>query len=758
MQHALGMAQAEAAALRRRVEELLKSNQELVKSNDLLSEQLRLAKQESDPPNVLTPPPSRAGKVNELRAIRKRPHERARNQHLSASALAELEVWTSAADISAEDPALVSSEAPPAKPKPKEQVKRIVAALSKKAPFDTFEEAQLNSIADAMTPLQAKAQAVLVTEGDQGQHCYLLDSGELCVKVKGVEKDRIRAGQIFGELALMYNVPRTATIEVVSDASLFVLDRLAFRRTIRLDTVTRRREIFFFLRTCKTFDALDDRAIYRVADVVVEQTFDEGAMIIKEGTECNDDPCMYFLKEGSVVVKQAIPEENRDSSGKTERLVGILKSGDYFGERALITQEPRSCSIEAVSPTICLRVDRDAFKCMLDPLHEEMKKAMPVDSSPTWLKKSGKGDGASLSAKDASQSVRQYSPAKTNIAILKPLGSGGFARVLLAKDSATRRLFAMKVIHKSKLLERKADTRTAQILSEKLALSTFSHPFITGLHAHYQDSKYLYLLIELALGGDLFGLMDRHGLMSEPMARFYVSSLALALEHLHLLEFVYRDLKPENVLLDSRGFVKLCDFGFAKKLTLDRTYSQCGTPDYVAPEMLNGQGVNHGCDWWALGVMIFEMIVGNPAFTDMSGDTMKTFSNILKGDLQFPRETTFSASCKALVAGMLSVNLASRLGYAYGGANSVLSHAWFEDVDWDRLVNCYIEPPWRPKLMSATDTSHFELEEGASNFGEDDELTPQDEKTWEHVWKAWGSSEGTEGATEATFALPTTAA
>ncbi len=253
--------------------------------------------------------------------------------------------------------------------------------------------------------------------------------------------------------------------------------------------------------------------------------------------------------------------------------------------------------------------------------------------------------------------------------------------------------------------------------------------------------------MELALGGDLFGLMDRHGLMDEPMARFYTSSLTLALQHLHLLEFVYRDLKPENVLLDFRGFVKLCDFGFAKKLTLDRTYSQCGTPDYVAPEMLNGQGVNQGCDWWALGVLLYEMISGFPAFTDKGGDNMKTFANILKGELEFPPESecSFSGPCKALIAGMLSVNLASRLGYIHGGAESVISHAWFEGVDWDRLVNCYVEPPWRPSLGSSTDTSHFELDDDASNFSEDQELTADEAKSWEHVWSAFGGNDD-EGA------------
>ncbi len=470
-------AETDPEKLRSRVEELLKSNQELLKSNELLSEQLLAAKQQALGTNGTdSPSPTRGrpGKVNEVRAMARARHQRPESGN---------DIWTSAADITlTEDEPTAGTAVAPPPPKSAEQVARIVAALSKKAPFDTLEDAQKKSVADAMAPMEAKAQAVLVTEGDDGRQCFLLDSGELRVKVKGVEKDRIRPGEIFGELALMYNVPRTATIEVVSDAALFVLDRPAFRRTLRQDAVRRRREIYFFLRSCKAFDALDDRAIYRVADVVVEKTFDEGASIIREGTDCDDDPCMYFVKEGSVVVKQAIPEEDREPSGKAERLIGILKSGEYFGERALITEEPRSCSIEAVSATVCLRIDRDAFKSMLDPLHAELRSKMPTDSSPTWLRKSKKGAGSSggtsfiRTANDrAAQAaalgldVRRYSPAKTNIAILKPLGSGGFARVLLAKDNATRRLFALKVIHKSKLLERKAEARTAQVTGTALS-------------------------------------------------------------------------------------------------------------------------------------------------------------------------------------------------------------------------------------------------------------------------------------------------
>lgn len=452
-------------------ETLRKMVDELRRANRQLSEQLQATTLPPSPTNTSPSPAGLrgTGKVNELRAV-------ARHRHGTRQE-SNNDIWTSAADLNMPEDEAAAPASEPAKAKSEEQTTRIVAALAKKAPFDTLEETQMRSVADAMSPFEAKADAVLVKEGDDGRQCFLLDSGELRVMVKGVEKDRIKPGEIFGELALMYNVPRTATIEAVSDAALYVLDRPAFRRTLRQDAVRRRREIYYFLRSCAAFETLDDRAIYRVADVVVERSFEEGASIIKEGTDCDDDPCMYFVKEGSVVVKQAIPEEERAAAGKEETIIRIMRSGEYFGERALILNEPRSCTVEAVGSTVCLRIDRDAFRSMLDPLHAELRSKMPKDSSPTWLRKSKMGGGSSggnsfiKSANEraasmavlAGKSIQRYAPLKDGIQLLKPLGSGGFARVLLAKDNATRRLFALKVIHKGKLLEKKAEARTTQV-------------------------------------------------------------------------------------------------------------------------------------------------------------------------------------------------------------------------------------------------------------------------------------------------------
>merc|ERR1711991_125270 len=186
--------------------------------------------------------------------------------------------------------------------------------------------------------------------------------------------------------------------------------------------------------------------------------------------------------------------------------------------------------------------------------------------------------------------------------MISTIGTGTFGRVYLARHTTTSKYYAMKVLKKVEVVRLK---QVEHITSEKNILSVISHPFIVNLFGAAQDTKNLYMLLEYVIGGEVFTHLRRAGRFPPDVSRFYGAEIVLALEYLHSLDIIYRDLKPENLLLDNNGHIKITDFGFAKKVE-DRTWTLCGTPEYLAPEIIQSKGHGKAVDWWALGILIYE--------------------------------------------------------------------------------------------------------------------------------------------------------
>ncbi|CAO3657371.1 unnamed protein product [Mucor hiemalis] len=284
--------------------------------------------------------------------------------------------------------------------------------------------------------------------------------------------------------------------------------------------------------------------------------------------------------------------------------------------------------------------------------------------------------------------------------ISRTLGTGSFGRVHLIQSKVNSRFYAMKVLKKTEVIRLKQVEHTN---NEKHILESVAHPFLVNMWGTFQDSNNLYMVMDYVPGGELFSVLRRSQRFPDHVAKFYAAEVILAIEYLHSKDMIYRDLKPENLLLDAQGHIKITDFGFAKYVP-DITWTLCGTPDYLAPEIIQSKGYGKAVDWWSLGVLIYEMLAGYPPFFD--DDHLKLYEKILACKIKWPQY--FDANGKDLLKRLLTPDLTKRFGNLKAGSDDIKRHGWFTGVDFNRILARQIRAPYVPQIRGEGDASHFD--------------------------------------------------
>ena len=286
---------------------------------------------------------------------------------------------------------------------------------------------------------------------------------------------------------------------------------------------------------------------------------------------------------------------------------------------------------------------------------------------------------------------------------LKLLGTGSFGRVTLVRLKSTGALYAMKILSKNQVKQKHQEEHTK---TERDLMVKVNSPFVVNIKFAFQDDIRLYIVSDFMQGGDMFYHLHIKKFFPEETAKFYIIEVILALEFLHKNNMIYRDLKPENILMDAKGHIKISDFGLSKILKNmdDKAFTLCGTPQYIAPEVLKNKGYDKNIDWWSVGCFMYEMITGCLPFVIKKGT--KINPKIYEEPLKFPNG--LSKEAIDLTKKLLTPNPKKRLGYGIDGAQKIKEHPFFQNVDWEKYYNKEINPPFVPELNGDEDLRYFD--------------------------------------------------
>jgi serine/threonine protein kinase len=326
---------------------------------------------------------------------------------------------------------------------------------------------------------------------------------------------------------------------------------------------------------------------------------------------------------------------------------------------------------------------------------------------------------------EADTAVNPHAVDESHFTLLKVVGKGGFGKVNAVQKKDSGELLALKRMKKSMLVAKEIYVQT--VWRERNVMSKFRSPFLCNLLYAFQDATDLMLIMPFMQGGDLRYYLETRGTMHEDMCRFYAAELIIGLEELHSLNIVYRDMKPNNVLFDEHGHVRISDFGLCVILKPDRKYKtrgKAGTSGYQAPEVLANEWYGTSADVWSFGVTIYELLEGQRPY-HRNDDVEQGRGKALR----YRRKE--SEACRDFVNALLSYDVDTRLAMGAGGWDDAKAHAWFADTDWDAMMERTVPPPHQPELNRANCSSDFELEEQFFNDGVDAKLTADQQSLFE---------------------------
>ncbi|MBN3302736.1 KGP1 kinase, partial [Amia calva] len=562
-----------------------------------------------------------------------------------------------------------------------------------------LELSQIQEIVDCMYPVEYGKDSCIIKEGDVGSLVYVMEDGKVEVTKESMKLCTMGPGKVFGELAILYNCTRTATVKTLTNVKLWAIDRQCFQTIMMRTGLIKHAEYMEFLKSVPTFQGLPEEILSKLADVLEETHYEDGEYIIRQGARGDT---FFIISKGKVNVTR------EDSPNEEPVYLRTLGKGDWFGEKALQGEDIRTANVIAAEAVTCLVIDRDSFKHLIGGLEDVSNKAY---------------EDAEAKAKYEAENAFFSNLKLVDFNIIDTLGVGGFGRVELVQlKSDEAKTFAMKILKKRHIV----DTRQQEhIRSEKQIMQEAHSDFIVRLYRTFKDSKYLYMLMEACLGGELWTILRDRGSFEDATTRFYTACVVEAFAYLHSKGIIYRDLKPENLILDHRGYAKLVDFGFAKKIGFGKkTWTFCGTPEYVAPEIILNKGHDISADYWSLGILMYELLTGSPPFS--GPDPMKTYNIILRGIdmIEFPKKITKNAA--NLIKKLCRDNPSERLGNLKNGVKDIQKHKWFEGFNWEGLRKGTLTPPIIPNVTSPTDTSNFD------SFPEDnDDPPPDDNSGWD---------------------------